>query len=149
MKSNITKINALLIIISVVLIIVAMVSELENNKFKEQGIETKANIMRTYRKREASGIASRISYKADITFFTENVNNDFISTNIYITKELYDTLKSGHELIIYYLPENPEEARLKSSVSEFSSVILYVISGGLLFVVLILSILVKKSDNKF
>ncbi len=91
--------------------------------------------------KDAVGKSVQKNYYLDVHFETESESIDtYLNTN----KRRYDTLNTGDELQIYFLKNNPKTIRLKTSIENFSTTLIFNLSIGFLLLGLALIFWIKR-----
>ncbi len=131
------------IIVAFFIFAIGIYGKMLNDAFVKSGIETLAVVTGKHEK-DAVGKTVQKNYYLDVHFETESESIDtYLNTN----KRRYDTLNSGDELQIYFLKNNPKTIRLKTSVENFSTTLIFNLSIGFLLLGLVLIFWIKRKTQ--
>ncbi len=117
------------IVLAFIIFAIGIYGKMLNNAFIKYGVQSSALVTGKHEK-NAVGKTVQKDYYLDVHFETDSGSVDtYLNTN----KCRYDTLNTGDELQIYYLKNNPKTIRLKSSVENFSTALIYNLKSATIF----------------
>jgi len=141
-------VGLVLFIIASILLSTSIYSVFLNNKYINEGIETKANITNKKKEKVFVGKSYQTKYSIDILFFTKIEVNKLKSANIEIREDLYNKIKKSDKIEIIYLPKNTEPPILKENLNTFDSKLVYTVSAIMFFLMIFFIVLGKMVKNR-